>query len=114
MTKRLGVVLCLCAACVSFLFPFSANGEQGQEPKRPTQEEAQQRMDTAMQQMGPAMSSMMEGMMGGMTSVLARPETADKLATFAKNYYDALVRKGFSKEEALQIVVHVGIPSTGR
>lgn len=50
------------------------------------------------------MGNMMEQMMAGMIDLLARPETADKLASFTRNYYDALVKKGFTKEEALRIV----------
>ncbi len=40
----------------------------------------------------------------------AKPESADRLATFTKNYYDALIRKGFTKEQALQIVIATGMP----
>src|SRR3989449_10813222 len=47
--------------------------------------------------MGPMMGQMMEAMMEGMLRVMARPENADRLATFTKNYYDALIRKGFTK-----------------
>ncbi len=36
--------------------------------------------------------------------VLAKPETAQNLATFVRNLYDALISKGFSKDEALRIV----------
>lgn len=46
----------------------------------------------------------MAQMMAGMVDLMARPETADKLATFTRNYYEALVKKGFTKEEALRIV----------
>src|SRR2546425_7445659 len=37
--------------------------------------------------MGPMMGQMMEAMMEGMLRVMARPENADRLATFTKNYY---------------------------
>ena len=60
--------------------------------------------------MGPMMGPMMEAMMEGMLRVMARPENADRLATFTKNYYDALIRKGFTKEQALQIVIATGMP----
>lgn len=42
--------------------------------------------------------------------VLAKPDTAEKLAQYIKNYYDALVRQGFSKDEALKIAMTVGFP----
>src|SRR6266700_945428 len=60
--------------------------------------------------MGPMMGQMMEAMMEGMLRVMAKPESVDRLATFAKNYYDALIRKGFTKEQALQIVIATGMP----
>ena len=60
--------------------------------------------------MGQMMEAMMEAMMEGMLRVMAKPESADRLATFTKNYYDALIRKGFTKEQALQIVIATGMP----
>jgi hypothetical protein len=33
------------------------------------------------------------------------------MATFTKNYHDALLAKGFSKEDAMRIVAAHGIPS---
>lgn len=60
--------------------------------------------------MGPMMGKMMESMYGGLLKLLARPDTAEQLATFMKNYYDSLVAKGFTKDEALQIVKAAGMP----
>ena len=41
---------------------------------------------------------------------LATPETAAKLAKFQKQHYDALVKEGFSHEDAMRIVASTGIP----
>ncbi|NQT89814.1 MAG: hypothetical protein HQ558_00995 [Candidatus Omnitrophica bacterium] len=71
-------------------------------------------MKDAFAQMQPMISSMMDSMVGAMFKLLAKPEIAENMATFTKNYYDALIKKGFSKEEALQIVVAVGVPSAGK
>ena len=60
--------------------------------------------------MGPMMEQMMTAGMTATLRVLARPESAQQLATFVKNFYDALVAKGFSKEDALKIVAAVGMP----
>lgn len=57
------------------------------------------------------MVKMMESMLNGMLNIMAKRESADKMATFSKNYYDALIAKGFSKDAALQIVISTGIPS---
>ena len=67
--------------------------------------------EESIRQMGPAMSSMMESMMSGMMRFYAQPDTADMMASFTRNYYTALVKKGFSEAEALEIVKAAGVPS---
>lgn len=64
-----------------------------------------------MKMMKPMMKTMLDGMMNGMLELLAAKETAQYLATFNKNYYDALIAKGFTKDEALKIITSMGIPS---
>ncbi len=39
------------------------------------------------------------------------PELPDALAKYEKRYYDALVKEGFSKEEALKIITSQTLPS---
>ena len=68
----------------------------------------------ALQQMGPMMGMMMKGMMKAMLEFFSEPETAEKLATFTKNYYDALIKKGFTPEQALKIIIGQGMPSLGK
>lgn len=63
----------------------------------------------ALASMSPLLSSMMASTYEQMASFLARPETAERLATFTRNYYEALVRRGFTREEALRIVTAVGV-----
>jgi hypothetical protein len=70
-------------------------------------------MHKAMEAMGPMMGQMMSSMLDGMLIVLAKPETAQRTATFSRNYYDALIAKGFSNEDALKIVMAHGIPMPG-
>lgn len=41
-----------------------------------------------------------------------RPETALRLASFKRNLYEALQRKGFSAEQAMQIVLQTPLPSS--
>jgi hypothetical protein len=106
---RNAVRLVVAASIILFLMiatnPMpSGAGTEETAPQEPTE-------DQIMQMMGPMMGGMMTGMIDAMLAVMAKPETADKLATFTKNYHDALMAKGFSKEEALRIVISVGIPS---
>ena len=88
---------------VSVFIPIKAETE---EPKAqvPTQQEI-------MTMMAPMMGTMMEAMFETMFNIMAKPKTAERLATFTKNYYDALIAKGFSKEDAIKIVTSMGIPS---
>ncbi len=72
--------------------------------------EQQAQMQQAMQMMTPMFGQMTKSMMEAQLNVLADQETANKLATFTKNYYNALVKQGFTKEDALKIAVAVGFP----
>ena len=63
--------------------------------------------------MGPMMAQMSVGVLQATLATLAAPESAEKLATFTRNYYEALIRKGFTKDEALRIVVAFVPPLTG-
>lgn len=51
--------------------------------------------------------------MAARMAVLQKPETAQALATFVRNLYDALIAKGFTKDEALRIVAGFGGAATG-
>jgi hypothetical protein len=74
--------------------------------QQPSPQELQQ-----MEMMIPMMGKMMDSMYTSVLRTYAKPETAAQLATFMKNYRDALVAKGFTKEEALEIVKAAGIPA---
>ena len=80
----------------------------GQQPTKADSMRAQMEQTSAM--MRPMMGQMMEAMMEGMLKVMEKPENAERLATFTRNYYDALIRKGFTKEQALEIVIASGMP----
>jgi uncharacterized alpha/beta hydrolase family protein len=102
--KKLAIGIVISLTVVSILIlPVSTDAQDSQQ-KQPDQKEM-------MQMMGPMMSTMMENMMDTMFKVLAKLENAERLATFTRNYYDALIKKGFSKEEALQITKAVGMPA---
>ena len=70
-------------------------------------------MDSAQMQaalMSPMIGQMMQAMLRSTLAALSEPEVAEQMATFTRNYYDALVAKGFSRDEALRIVLAHGIP----
>ena len=72
-----------------------------------------QQMEQMQQVMGPMMGMMMGHMIEGMSKAMARPEVAANFAAFARNYYQALVKQGFTEEQAMKIVTSAGIPSVG-
>ena len=82
------------------------------EEQKLTPEQQQRLIQQQMQLMTPMFGQMMKVMMEALVDVLATQETAYKLATYTKNYYEALINKGFSNEEALRIVMAVGFPSS--
>jgi len=79
--------------------------------KKITPEEAQAIKQQTMQMMLPMFGEMMKATMEAQLEVLANPATTEKLASYAKNYYEALIKKGFSKDDALRIVMAIGFPS---
>lgn len=89
----------------SFVGVMATNGESA-----PAGPPSRDEMSTVMEAMTPMYGRMAEGMMEASLNVLARPETAERMATFTKDYYDALVAKGFSDKDALKIVVSAGVP----
>jgi hypothetical protein len=78
---------------------------------RPTPEETQKILDNALGAMGPMMGRMAEAMIQAQLKIAEKPETADSIATFKKNLFDSLVKKGFKPGDALQIVLTTGLPS---
>lgn len=56
------------------------------------------------------MDFMMQKIIEAMLQKMAEPQMADYMATFKWNYYNALIKKGFSKEQALQIVISTEFP----
>jgi len=63
-----------------------------------------------MQMMGPMMNDMMAGMMAGLLDYMAKPEAAQKLATFTRNYYEELIKQGFTEDQALKIITSMPLP----
>jgi hypothetical protein len=62
--------------------------------------------------MGNQLAALLVNTLDAYLDYLARPETAEKLATFQKNHYDALVKRGFSADQAFQLVREMGNPLT--
>jgi hypothetical protein len=75
------------------------------ENKKLTPEQQQMQMIT------PMFGQIMKATMEAQLEIIAKFETADKLASFTKNFNDALIEKGFSKDQAFKIVLSAGFPA---
>jgi hypothetical protein len=84
---------------------------QSEPRSRPTPEEIQ-RMTDSTGAMALVMSRMAEVQIEAQLKVAERPETAERIATFKKNLFDALRKKGFTAEQSLQIMNATALPST--
>ena len=71
----------------------------------------QAQMQAQMEEMAPLLRQMALGTMELTLEVLSQKETADRLADFSRNFYEALLARRFTKVEALDIVKAVGIPA---
>ena len=58
-------------------------------------------------------SGMYDQLFDTLFSYLNKPETATKLAKFQRNYYEALIKEGFTKDEAMKIIVSSTNPLLG-
>ena len=101
------LIIGLCAILLLAASRSTAQQPTGQHAVADSSQMAQ--MAGMFNQMGPMYESMMQAMIEGSLKAYEKPETIDRLARFSRHYYDALVRQGFSKEEALQIVAGSGI-----
>ncbi|MGZ5199617.1 MAG: hypothetical protein ACXWC4_07570 [Telluria sp.] len=95
-----------------------ASAQNGAQPSTKTQfqvqtqvQMAQAQASAAMEQMMPMFEKMMEAMINAQVRAAAKPEVADATAAFKRNLYDALRKKGFTAQEALQIMIATPLPA---
>jgi hypothetical protein len=97
---------------ISALLSVSAAAHaQVQQPQKPTPEQLQSMMDASMVSMLPMLARMSEVQMETQVKFAARPDTAERIATFKKNLFDALRSKGFTVEQAIQITNSTPLPA---
>ncbi|MFL6708484.1 MAG: hypothetical protein ACJ8HI_09780 [Massilia sp.] len=94
----------LCAA-------LSAHAQVAQ---RPSPEEMLRVTDSATAANLATLERTTEAQLNAQLRVAERPETAERVASFKKNLFDALRKKGFTAEQAMQVVVSTPLPATGR
>jgi hypothetical protein len=96
--------------CTLFFILVSVVDAQEKRPQL-SPEEMRQQMEVAFGAMAPMMGKMMEAMIEAQLTVISKPDSAEKMAQYVKNFYEALIKNGFSKEEAFKIVTSISIPS---
>jgi hypothetical protein len=77
----------------------------------PNPEQLKQVMQATMGAMVSVMGPMTEAVIDAQLNSAAKPETAEKIATFKRNLYEALLKKGFNGIDAMQIVISTSMPS---
>lgn len=97
--------------CLSLFAVATAAGAQQQAPKPPSPDEMKQLMEASMGAMVPMMGRMTEAMIDAQLRAAEKPENAQRIAAFKKNLFEALVKQGFSKEQAFQIMLNTALPS---
>ena len=55
--------------------------------------------------------AMTEAAIEAQLNVAAKPETAERIATFKRNLYESLLKKGFNGLDAMQMVINTPLPS---
>jgi hypothetical protein len=83
---------------------FGASAENGMTQRQ------QRLLEQSMHMVTPMGGQMSRIAMELQLEVLAEPETARKLASFTRNYYQALIEAGFTESQALEIVIRAGVP----
>jgi hypothetical protein len=81
----------------------SVAAQQPTRPARPDSSEIAGALGM-MTQMGPMYQTMMQAMLEGTLKALEQQQVIDRMAAITRRYYEALMKQGFTREEALQIV----------
>ena len=84
---------------------------QAEAQQQPSPEQAKQMMQATLGAMAASLGPMTEAVIEAQLNSAAKPETAERIAAFKRNLFDALVKKGFKEQEALQIVFVTSPPS---
>ncbi len=116
----IGFMVFAIGSCVASAARAEEQAPQGEaSPEQATAAQPQSRANrqptaAEMQQlMGPMMGEMIDNILKSISKTMADPQIAQNFATFKRNYYQALIDRGFSEEEALKIVTASDLPSMG-
>lgn len=104
----------LLASLLLASFSMQCHAQQsssGQQSSYEPSKLAQTMMQASMSAMVSAVGPMAEAVVETELALGAKPETAERVAAFKRNLFEALIKKGFTAKEALQIVIATSPPS---
>lgn len=102
--------LAIVSASAFILVGPSELSAQGSPSDQPDPSEILDALAGANGPMQDMMTNMVRGMLLTSTETLANPVVAERIATFHRQYYDALVAEGFTGEQAMRLVANIGAP----
>ena len=85
-----------------------------QTAQRPAPEEMLRMADSSTAANLATLERTVEAQLNAQLKTAERPDTAERIASFKKNLFDALRKKGFTAEQSLQIVVATPLPGQPR
>lgn len=91
-----------------------SNVALAQTAQRPAPEEMLRMADSSTAANLATLERTVEAQLSAQLKTAERPETAERIASFKKNLFDALRKKGFTAEQSMQIVVATPVPGQGR
>jgi hypothetical protein len=74
-------------------------------------EEIRRMMESTANPVVPSAARMADAVLDAELRFAERPDTANRIAAFKRNLYEALMRKGFTAEQSMQIVLQTPVPS---
>jgi hypothetical protein len=99
--------ICFLVIALAVISVANAQNPKLQPPTQPPVDKFLKDLDASV----PVKMKATEIAVAAQVSALARPETAEKMARYVKNFQNALIKEGFTKEEALRIVTSMPLPA---
>lgn len=85
------------------------------QPSTPTSsrdEEIRRMMESTSNSVLPSVARTVDAVLDAELKFAERPDAAVRIAAFKRNLYDALIKRGFTADQAIQIVLNTPLPST--
>ena len=75
-------------------------------------EEIRRSMESSSKAVVPSAARTADAVLDAELKFAERPDTALRVASFKRNLYEALLKKGFTADQEMQIVLHTPLPSS--